>query len=490
MAALRRRLPEPSSRWAELFLFALPPFLLALYTRLALAVHGNTENAFFYPIATLGGPDWLSDRHSALFALLKSLWASFAGLSHERFMAANGVAGALAVLPLYLFVRLRFASRAAAFYSALLFATSPLLSRFAPTDSHFSLLLLFWFSGVALLSFEVPTRATLLSGCALLGLAGAMRAEGAVYVALGLGLAHPAAIRATLRSRPLRIAAAIGVASALAMAIANALLVRSLWGGQAPEQASQVLLIPLRFVEQPLYLPFDGHRHDVLFVALVLVGVFAALRDPERRAALLVLIALLLARSLVGRAKIMEDALANEHKLLLYLALQAVIGGLGADWLVRRAPEARRAALSLGLAALIAVGGTLLALPELRRVSWFNAEYFLLRDHLASGVDGCSLLWFAQDDEELHSPVEIARRMHEVNCAREDCLAPVRAGRCAYYLEGNQCHTPARLEQGPFAGRTATDACAALKDRLKLSLVAARSAGDRTFAIHRIDGLR
>jgi hypothetical protein len=485
------------------------PLAVGLVTRLCIVTPGNMEETAYFPIAGLGQRNWQMDDHSIVFASLKAAFVSIFGRTDEGFVRVNGVVGALAIAAMFLFVRRRFEDGTLALFASLLMAVSPLLSRYAPTDSHFSLLLFFWFTGLALLGDATPRPAQLVSGFICLGLAGACRAEGPIYFLSALPFVRWAPLLSS-SSAPLTRAGLWGGAAGGGISLLNAVQqIRNVWGHHDAGQTGGLRLVPWRFLTEPLVILWDGHRGDLPFVLLFVVGVWAAFRDPRRfgflRWALLVA---LVDRAIVGRdrmARVMADSL--EHKLPFFIAMEALMAGGGAAWLIDRLrPTVRRSAVPV-LAGLLAVASPILGYGEMTRVTWFNAEYRLLHDDLPKlhPPRGCVLLWFGTGDMELrtlavylpNAPGVVDTR--DLNCMFADCGSVVARGQCAYFLESNSCRRQESLltdlfqSGGPFRmhpGSSGAEPCARFMKQTALEEVASRTAGDDRFAIYRVLGRR
>ncbi|HLY37206.1 MAG TPA: hypothetical protein VKU61_04180, partial [Candidatus Binatia bacterium] len=195
--------PEPAD-WV-----AIVPFAIALVVREVLTLHSieEIEIHFFSGRAP--------NKHSFVQPLLEMFMVRFARDPQRFAMHVNGILGAVASLPLYLFVRHRTASRIAGVSVALFFAVDPIVARYAPTDGPWGLMAATWFAGLALLSTAKPDGKQLFGGAVLLAIAATCRAEGSLYLVASLFLLNWRVVARAVRRHPLVAAASLTIMAAM-----------------------------------------------------------------------------------------------------------------------------------------------------------------------------------------------------------------------------------------------------------------------------------
>jgi hypothetical protein len=434
---------------------ALPPFLLALVVREAFTLHSLQEIVIYFARGPVG-------RHSIVYPLLQMFFVPLVSDSQAFVFHMNGVLGALATLPLYLFVRQRTGSRTAGFLSALFLATHPVVARFSPTDGPYSMLLVCWFSGLALLSAPAMDGRALFGGAVLLGIAATCRMEGALYLVASLFLLDVRAIVGGARRHPGSAALSL-LAVALLGAVHMYFLLPFHLGGPTPMTSLIPPLEPLR--KNAI---FPASYNDRLFMALVLIGGVAGLVSRRQRLGLYAYVAMLIVLSPVADSGFWILAM---HRMVPTCALQTICAGIGAWWLAAWLPSRRGLAWAAAVpGALVACYGLVLHRQELTERYVFNEEYDLVRSHLGPGgnppsgppnvivqsepsrsgsaklpptTGHCSLLTCNQvagQDVDIHDFGHVVPGMTIVDCLRNDCVATVAGGGCFYYVRSAGCY--------------------------------------------------
>jgi hypothetical protein len=439
----------------------LPITVLALAVRLVLVRAGNSEIRVYLPHDAFSGP-WAADKHSLVYAGWEAVFFAVVGPANGAFMRLNGVAGALATVPLYLFVRRRLDDPLAAALAGLAFAVHPLEARLATTDAHGSFLLLFLFGGLALLADARGPR-ELGGGLACLGVAGALRIEALAYSGLALLLVDWRAIASEPEGRGSR---ALGLAGgglvAAALILANFLLQRQSWSSEVHAYTSawwhpDTLDLPL---QKPVLGPFSDVRYsgDGLLRALTWVGLVGGLVRARSR----VLVAVTSAVIAVLCLYVLRPAAAshvNEHRYVVLWALQAVLVGVGAAAPTATAPTRWRPALAAAAVAVL-VTVPLVHLDELAAEYAYNTEYDLVHDHVRPDARSgrCALLYFNDGDIGLNNPEGIAPGIDATVCLDSSCGDAVRPGQCAFLLWGQGCSSLGNAPER-HGGRPLKDLC-------------------------------
>ena len=416
------------------------PVLAGLFMRLVLARHANSEITVYFHVQSLDA--LYTDKHSVVYALVKMLLAALMGTSHEVLFVFNAVVGALAAIPLYVYVSRRFDHRVAALFAAALYAVHPLIVRIGPTDAHYPLLVFFWMWGLAFLSGRDLGASQVFAGFVFLGLAASMRIEGPVYAAVAMLMLPPAFPATIRRSWAAALAGLAVIAGLVAMTLTYKI---GLWGGElglwgwrhswlGGISSSHVVRAVVALV---------GHTwwSDVVFLGLAWIGAAAGVIDRRRRGALGIL-ALSLVLACLGSAADQNAVVA--HLLVPPYVLLAIVGGFGAAWLSELVPAGNaRSGAAAALSLVIMVVVPLSHLDRLREEYTFNTEYAMLRRHLAvdsNPIKKCSLLFFSgAGDTELRNPQLIVPEARIVDCMWHDCQQVARGGGCVYYLKGSSC---------------------------------------------------
>ena len=397
---------------------ALIPFCVALVVREAFTVHSIQE----LEIQFVQGP---VDKHSVVYPLLQMFFVPLVRDPQAFMMHINGVLGALACLPMYLFVRRRLESRAAGFLCALFLATNPLVARFSPTDGPYALLLAAWFAGLALLSAREINAGSIFGGGVLLGVAATVRIEGFVLLlASFLMLDLRMVMDGVRRHRIVAVSTLLAIAALVAVQIYFVLRYNR---GNFP---------PMTFDSVTWLLAYNGR----IFAALVVIGAGAGI-VTRRWLGLFALIAMLVVIAPVGHSM----HVAALHRLVPACALQAMIAGIGAYSLMVWAP--RTGAWGW----LATVPGTLVAFSllaqhwnDLTRPYVFTEEYDLVRGHLAPGgvpPQHCTLIAFKpESDIDIHDFGQVVPGMRVLDCATSGCLAELSVGGCFYYVRSVTCY--------------------------------------------------
>jgi hypothetical protein len=439
---------------------ALVPFVIALAIRELLTIHSVQE----IELQFVRGP---YDKHSVVYPLLQIFFLPFVDDAHRFTMHMNGVLGALACLPLYLFVRQRLESRTAGFLCALFLAMHPLVARFSPTDGPYALLLFSWFSGLALLSAARLDARAIVGGGSLLGIAATVRIEGAVILAASLAMLDVRALAEGARRHR-----AAAVFTLLTIAGLVALQMHFAWQfnlANVPGMPTlEAMLSPLRY---------SGD----LVTALVIVGVLSGFLMPCRLG-LGAGIAMLVVTMPVAFSAF-PIAL---HRFVPVFALQAMIAGIGAYALTAWLPVTRRWSW------LAAVPGILLACAlfleqrgHLTKPYVFTEEYDLVRRHLVPRgvpVKGCTLLSFKPAmDTALHDFAQVVPHTTLLECNTTDCAQALVEGGCFYYVRSATCylHTDGQAAACGHAGNRSrvclSPRCAAFEAGVRLEPIEVRT---------------
>ena len=415
---------------------ALVPFFAGLIACEALTLHSIEEiEIHFYT-------GYLPDKNSLLHPLFQMFMGRFATDPYSFMMHVNGTMEALAVLPLFLFVRQRTGSRMAAFVTAFFFALQPVTTRFAPTDGPYSLIFLTWFSGLALLSAAELGGRQLFAGATLLAIAATCRMEGTLYLAASVLLLDVRSVFRALTNNPL--AAALST-------FAVGLLVAVHWIYCLPMHSTSAAV-----TLNPQALPMDQltwnsfrssllgpTRNDQVFCALLVVGALAGLVDRRLRIGLgAALGALIITLPMTGSG---DGGIIPLHRLVPVCGLQAITAGVGAFWITRIVPlRLRNNWITVAPAVIAALYIFVMHRAELTERYVFNEEFDMLRRHLGPGRlsnPDCSLLSFSgKMDVDLHSVWQVLPAMHVVDCREGGCPKSAERGGCIYYFRSLVCY--------------------------------------------------
>ena len=456
---------------------ALIVFLLALGIREGYARHAieEIEIHFFYGV--------FPNRHSVVYPLLQMFLQPLARDPYLFMMHVNGVLGALATLPLYMFVRQRTNSRVTAAWVASLFAIHPIIVQMAPTDGHYSLVLFTWFFGLALLTANDIGPRQMVGGATLLGIAATSRAEGSLFLLASLLLIDVGALFAAVRRH-------LG-AAALSCGVVLGLLAIHVYfcfpghirpGQQLPNIGTFTLWDVVRAGLQ------SGDYNDRILVNLVAVGAIAGLLDRRLRIGLGAALGTLVVVWPVSMTT--TGGFTILHRLVPVCALQVIAAGVGASWFTMWLPAKLRQHWATALPAL-AVALYLFAQHhhEVRDPNAVTDEFWMLRNQLAPGGvvnRDCTLLAFGRTmDTDIHNFEQVLPGMTVVRCEQEDCVGIASAGGCFYYLRDLSCYFAEDVTPPECIERGRTPAgdlfacidprCAQLERALELSPVEERT---------------
>jgi hypothetical protein len=427
---------------------ALVPFVLALGLREGWARHGiqDVEVYFFWGQFS---------RHSVLHTLLQMFLQPLAPGDPFRFMThVNGVLGAVATLPLYLFVRQRTGLRMAGLVVATLFAVHPAIVTIAPTDASYSLLLACWFSGLALLSAPSPGPRALVGGATLLGIAATCRGEGELYLIASLLLLDVGALLASVRHHQ-RAAAA---AAAAVIGLVSLHIYACFWHHIPPGQHLPNIgsVHPWDVVRGVL---FSYDFNDPAFVPLVGVGALAGVVSARFRIGLGAVLGAAIV--IVPVSMTTSGGYAVLHRVVPTCALEVIAAGIAIAAIAMLLP-ARLRDPAAGLATVaLAVRLFVVSHAQMHDPNALTEEFWMLRDHLAPGghvTKGCTLLSFGKRmDVDVHDMVQVLPGMNVVHCEDHDCRGPAAAGGCVYWVRSLACFhddvetKPACAERGQTA---------------------------------------
>jgi hypothetical protein len=414
---------------------ALVPFLIALVIREVFTLHSVQEIEIYFATAPV-------DKHSVVHPLLQTFFFPIVLDPHRFTMHMNGVLGALACLPMYVFVRQRMRSRTAAFLCALFLAVHPLVARFSPTDGPHALLLFSWFSGLALLSAHTLDARAIFGGFVLLGIAATLRIEGMVYLAAALAILDLRALAAGVWRH--RAAAAIAILAVAALvALQMHFTLRFNLGNVPPIPTVEVILRPITY-------------GGPLFAVLVAVGAASGI-VMKPRLGLFVCLAMLLVSMPVADS-LFPIAL---HRLVPVFALQAMLAGIGAYALTAWIPTTGHWRWCATLPGIVAAGNLLVQNGgDLTRSYVFNEEYDLVRRHLAPNGESSrqsTLMTFKPwSDFDVHDFAPVVPGITVLNCHDGGCVAAARRG-SSYYLRSAACYfhsdgVPAACKDAATAG--------------------------------------
>jgi hypothetical protein len=450
---------------------ALFPLGLAFVAREGLAHHTiqSIQACFFY--GTFRG------RHNFVLAALND----FLQRGSNPFLLVthvNGVAGALASVPLYLFARHRTGSRAIATVVAAFFAAQPVVAQNAVRDGPYSLLFLTWFSGLALLSCREPGAGSIVGGILLLGFAAVCRQEGPLVLFISALILDLRALWTRARAHmAATIIAGILLAGLLTAQYFVIILPALPHGDLLPSSH------PIQLKEDVLVgLAQRGLGGPVLAV-LVPLGALIALFFRRFRFGLGMLLGAIFWVFPFG-----DTYIGGEMGVYYYvptLALQAILAGLAVGaatvFIVRvlRLPR-WSATLPGGIAALAIVASSTSFLAESNAVA---DEFELVRKVLAPGgkvATDCSIvgITFAADID-LHSFTTILPGMDVTYCNLQDCRPVLAQKKCLYYVRSLTCwFSPEKRGVDMSAPKpqdfekTLAPNCARLEQALDLSEVA------------------
>jgi hypothetical protein len=456
---------------------ALPVFLLSLAVREGFARHAIQEIEIYFAY----GP--FPNRHSFVHPLFQWFVQSLAADPYRFVMHVNGVLGAVATLPLFLFVRRRTGSRMAAALVATFYALHPIIVQMTPTDGPYALIMATWFGGLALLTADAIGARQLFGGAVLLGIAATSRAEGSLYLAASLLLVDVRALLAAM-------ARYFGVAVMSAAVVLGMIAVHVYlcFGTHVPAGESLPAIGSVTLPNVVRAALYSEEFNDPVFVWLVLVGAMAGLVSRRMRIGL----GAALATMVVGWPLSMATwgGFTVLHRLVTMCAMQVIAAGVGAAWLTGWLPSRVRRHWAAALPAM-ALAFFIFAKHSdaVREPNAVTDEFWLLRNRLAPGgavITGCTLLSYGRSmDTDIHDFGQVLPGMRVIRCEQEDCVSAARRGGCLYYLRSLNCfhfewQTPAEcLERGrtPAGDLFACmePQCARLESTLDLTLVEERT---------------
>jgi hypothetical protein len=410
--------------------WALLPFLLALAIREGYARHGVEGNVLHFNVRNI------SDTHSIVYTFYLMFIHPLARDPFQIQMHSNGILGAMAALPLYLFIRQRTGSRAAGTLVATFYAVHPILVQMAPTDSPYSLCFATWFLGLTLLSTAEIGAKQLVGAGGLLGIAATCRPEGGLFLAASLVLLD---VRPLLRAARLHLGAA-----ALSFAVLVGLLAAEVYfifathmggGGTLPVDETTIAAV----LKAGLW---STDFNDPLIVILAIVGAVAGLVNRRLRVGVGALAGALIVVWPFGETT--YGGYIILHRLSATCALQVIAAGIGAAWITSWLPAKLRehpAALLPGLVAALYL--LVVHRQAIHEQMGLSDEFWMLRNNLAPGgvvKTECKLVWVGRSmDTDIHNFEDVVPGMEGIRCQERDCLADIAKGGCFYYMRGLNC---------------------------------------------------
>jgi len=417
---------------------AVVPFVAALAVREVWTLHSVQEIEIQFALAPVG-------RHSVVYPLFQLFYSRLVWDAQAVTFHVNAVLGALAIPPLFLFVRQRTGDRAVALVVGCFLAVHPLVARFAPTDSPYSLILVTWFSGLALLSAPAVDRLSTFGGAALLGVAASARMDGLLYLAASLLVLDPKLLVMRARNAP-------------GAALAGACTIFLLIGAQmyflgafhlhemVSDRPTWTRLLDMGKAAA------EFASGDRLWSVLVLAGGLVGFSRRWRLGlcAFAAMVILLLASQFTVSAFSLIPPSGESpnawHRLVPGAAMQCVVAGVGAvalaRALIRRRAQYDWAASFPGIVAAVQV---LLAHHNTLSARYvFNEEYAMVRAHLARGGavgTGCDLFVRTKVDRDvdIRDYRRVAPGTTIVDCSAEDCVRSLANDRCQYYMRSAAC---------------------------------------------------
>ena len=400
----------------------LVAFGVALIVREGLTVHSVQEIEIQFARGPVG-------RHSVVYPLLQLFFAPLVRDAQAFTMHMNGVLGALACLSLYLFVRQRLESRTAGVLAALFLATHPLVARFSPTDGPYSLLLVTWFSGLALLSARALDAGAMFGGFVLLGIAATARIEGFVLLLASGLMLDPRVVIRGVRRYPMVAVCSLLVVAALGAVQMYFLLVPYIRVPPVPG---------LNNLVDDVVWPVT--RYGRLFTVLIVLGALSGI-VTRRWLGLSAFVAMLI----VVAPVVHSTHSTAMHRLVPACALQALVAAIGAYTLTVWIPSTSRwrwLAAIPGVAAVGVVAGQ--HRGDLTRPYVFTEEYELVRRHLApagASAPDCTLMAFPPGfDYDIHDFAQVVPDMQVLDCRQADCRAASSTAGCFYYVRSAACY--------------------------------------------------
>jgi hypothetical protein len=408
---------------------ALLPCLVALAIREGLTLHSIQEIEIQFATG-------LTVRHSVIYPVFQLFFAPLVANSQAFLCHLNGVLGAVAVLPLYLFVRQRTGHWQAALLAGLFFAVHPVLARFAPTDGPNSLLLLTWFSGLALLSAPTLNAETGLAGAALLGIAATCRMEGSLFLVASLFMLDARALFREMRRFPAAAVEAIVLVGGL-IAIQMHYLLES----HVSRAEHMARFVPrIRDLLQDVLL--QPESEGPVFAALLVAGAIAGLTAQSwRLGAGAVLGAFLVIAPVTGTG----SWIVARHEMVPGCALRVLAAGVGAAWLLSPIARLRRFGWLSALPGALAAGWLFWShRAALQEKFLFNQEYEMVRNAFGpsgSAGSGCVLLALSSEgDLDVHHFEQVVPDTRVVDCRTTDCAEAFSWSPCTWYLRSVGCY--------------------------------------------------
>jgi hypothetical protein len=308
---------------------ALLVFVLAWAIRAGYARHGNEElELYFYYGA-------VPNRHSVIHPLYQMFVQSLSAYPYWFMMHANGFLGALATLPLFLFVRQRSDSRMAAGMVAGFYAVHPIIVQIAPTGGHYALALSTWFAGLALLTVPEIHGRQLFGGAVLLGLAATSRAEGCLYLVASLFLVDARALLTAIQRH--KTVAVLSTCVGLGL---MALHAHYCFPSHVAPGATLPSIGPVRPLKVLRAAVYSVDFNDPVLVGLMWLGALAGVVDRRFRIGLQATLATFIV--VWPMAEHTTEGFTVIHRLVPTCALQVIAAGVGAAWLTSSFPSRLR----------------------------------------------------------------------------------------------------------------------------------------------------
>lgn len=403
----------------------LVPFAVAFVVREFFTLHSILELELHFAEGPIG-------RHSVVYPLLQMFFTPIVRDPHSFTIQMNGILGAYACLPMYLFVRQRLGNRTPAFLCALFLAVHPLIARYSPTDGPYSLLLATWFSGLVLLSAPNPSARAIFGAAVLFGIAATTRMEGVVLLVASLLMLDLKPVMAAARRAPIVATAAVLVIGAKIAVQMYFLL--PLHASGLTSIADLLPRLDWLYLDAVSSAPYN----HALFMWLVLIGAAAGLLR-RYRFGLLTYLAMLVVLAPVTHS--WECGVTAQYRLIPACALQAIVAGIGAYSLMDWIPTASRWRWLTAVPGILAAFfGLVQQRHDLTEPYVHTEQYDIVRSHLAPGgipVESCSLMTLnaiANEDIDIHDFRQVVPGMRILDCHARDCLAELVQGGCFYYF--------------------------------------------------------
>jgi hypothetical protein len=459
--------------WRRSDWIALLPFAGALVVREYLTLHSIQEIEIQFALTPVG-------RHSVVYPLFQLLYSRLVRDPQTATFHINGVVGALAVLPLYLFVRQRTADLAAALAVACIFAVHPLVARFAPTDAPYSFILFTWFSGLALLSAPAADALSTVGGCGLLGLAASARMDGVLVLAASVLILDRGLLLRRLKKTP---TAAVAGTCAIGLLIGVQMYFLFAFHAQGMLHPDNSPWKRLHEVWQEIVL--EPRAVNELWANLIVVGALAGLVRRWR-------LGLEAFAALVGMIATSQQSIDPNawHRLVPTASLQCIVAGIAVTALCVVAPGSKKKTWAASLPGIVTALCVLLTYRSVLSASYvFNDEYAMLRRTLARDgtVDtSCDLIvrTRVEKDAEIRDFRRVVPGIHVIDCSVDDCVHSLNSDRCQYYFRSAACFFHPEGLSEPCAKASSDDVtrgeclmpeCAALESAAELTPIALAS---------------